>query len=131
MRMRTHLDDVEELEDDGRDAAEEGGARLAFHLVRVPLDLDERALLLRDALRDTAGVHLLHGRHEHGGGGARARRRVDGCRGEQLEVPREGARVCREVFVWRELCGVYEDRHHRQIVFRERTAHFLTQVRLD
>ena len=127
-RTRTYLDDVEELEDDRRDAPEEGGARLTFHLVRVPLDLDECALLFRDALRNPARVHFLYGRDEHGGGGAWAQRSIDGYRGKQLQIAREGARVRREVFMRRELRGVDEYRHYCQVVFRERTAYCLAHA---
>ncbi len=107
-----YLDDVEELRDDRRDPAEERRARPALHLVAIALDLDERAFLLVDALYDAAWIHLADCRHEDRCGAAAG----DGEGGEQLEVARERARVCREVFVGRKLGGVHEDREYGEVV---------------
>lgn len=64
-RGETHLDDVEELGHDGRDAPKERRARLAFHLVAETFDLDEGTLLFVDVLGDAGRIHVEDGGHEH------------------------------------------------------------------
>ena len=56
---RTHLNDVEEPGDDRRYASEKVGTAGAFHLMAVPLDLDERALLQGDVLVYSRWIHVL------------------------------------------------------------------------
>lgn len=64
MSIEAYHDNVEELRDDRRDAAEKGGARRTLHLVREPFDLDKSSDLLRDFLCEAVGVHVLDGRQQ-------------------------------------------------------------------
>jgi len=110
-RESAHLDEVEQLEDDGRDAPEEAGPALALHDGVEPLDLDERADLLAHVGRDPARVQGVDGREEQG-------RDVEEREGG--DVGRERARVRRQVLGRRELSRVDKDRDDRVSVGRER-----------
>jgi len=125
---RLHLDDIEELCDDGSYSSEEGGAGLALHLVTVSLDFDEGALLLLHVLHDAGGIHFVHGWNEDGGrvpglAGAGA---VDGGEGrlgfQELEVGWECTGIGCEVFVWGELGRIDEDGDDGEVVFGEGLA---------
>jgi hypothetical protein len=121
-----HLHGVEELGDDGGDAAEERRPAAALHLVAVAGHLDERPALVRDGLRDPGRVHLAHRRREDG---RRAAHRVSasghghGERVEQRKVARERAGVRREVLVRRELRRVDEDGEDREVVRPQAALH--------
>ena len=124
----TYLDDVEELGDDCRDASEKVGSARAFHLMPVPLDLDERPPLEGDVLVYPRGIHVLHAGQKHGRG------RADDARDGHLlfrqlrEILGERARVGAEVFVRCKLSWIDKDGDHRQVVFVKRSADCVLDV---
>ena len=116
------MNDVEELGDDRRYASEKVGSAGAFHLVTVPLDLDERALLQGDVLVDSRRIHVLDGRQEHRRGCAGGTRDGHLLPCQQFEILGERARIGAQVFMQRKLGGVDKDGDDRQVVFVERSA---------
>ena len=92
------VDDHEELQDDGRDAAKVTGTMRAAERLREPLHRDRR---LRPVRVDVVRI----GREEH----------VDTRGGEERAVMFQVARIAREVVGAVELRGVDEDRGHDEI----------------
>lgn len=64
-QTQTHLNNVEELGGDRRDAPEKVGSAGAFHLVTVPLDFDECAPLHHDVPVYSSGIHVPDAGVEH------------------------------------------------------------------
>lgn len=118
MSIETYHDNVEELRDDRRDAAEKGGARRALHLVREAFDLDKSTDLLRDLLRKAVRIHVLDGRQQDDQAPVRVGFLLPGV--ELFEVAFERAGVARQVLVRRKLRGIHKDRHDRHLVLGER-----------
>ena len=112
-KRETHLNDVEELGDDGRDSAEEARPAASLHAVLESLDLDKGASLFRDFGRDATLVDLLYWGQEDG--------RDAGCRErvEEVEVACEWPWVGGQVLVRSELRRVHEDGEDRSGVLSE------------
>lgn len=122
------MNDVEELGDDRRYASEKVGTAGTFHLMAVPLDLDERALLQGDVLVYSGRIHVLDARQEHRRGRADVSRDGHPLACQLFEIPREGARIGAQIFGRGKLGGVDKDGDDRQVVFEERSAYCVRDV---
>lgn len=114
---KTHLNEVEQLDDDGRDASEKPWSALSLHDFLQPFYFEERPPLLAHVGCDSARVQGLDGREEQGRHFAR-RVRWTGGGDEGGDVGFEGARVRGEVFVRCKLGRVDKDGDDRVVAFR-------------
>ena len=116
------MNEVEELGHDRRDASEKVGSAGAFHLMTVPLDLDECALLQGDVLVYPRGIHVPDPRQENSRGCTDVARDCYLLLCQLFEIARKRAWISAQVFVRSKLGRVDKDGDDRQIVFLERPA---------